>query len=275
MTATPPPKVLLRVVDCETGGFDPHLHDVVELGWTDVVFEPATKAIEVGMPHSKLFGAPRGIPPETQAVHHITPKMVAGLPPFTANDIQKLAAEPGAGGLVPMFMVAHNAEFDRQWLATDGVYWICTMKVARRQIPSAPSHGNQALRYFLDLDIDPAVAEPPHRAGPDSYVTAHLAAYLIARVGSLSQMEAWTRAPLFYPTCPLKKHRGQPWSDVPADYLQWMLRQPDKKGGRSDDGMEPDLKAAAQEELDIRREAATAHFAKSKPVETGAPESPA
>lgn len=267
-----PPKVLLRVVDIETGGFNPMLHDVVELGWTDVLFDPTTKAVEVGKPQSRLFGAPRGIPVEAQAIHHIRPAMVAGLEPFTADHIQKLATDPGPGGLVPMFLAAHNAPFDRQWLVTDGVYWICTMKVARRQVPAAPSHGNQALRYFLELDVDPVLADPPHRAGPDSYVTAHLLADLIRRVGSLSQMEAWTRAPLFYPTCPLKKHKGQAWGDVPADYLHWILRQPDHKPG-SEEGTEPDIKAAAQEELDARHEASTAlSLNKTAPL---APETPA
>lgn len=239
-----PVRVLLRVADTETTGLE-KTDQIVEAGYTDVVFEPATKTCFVGETFSRLFRPTIDIPPEAQAVHHITPAMVSSAQPFDAAAGDWLTKTPGPHGLLPRFMVAHNAEFDRQWLTPDltgPVYWICTQKVARRQLPHAPNHQNQTLRYFLGLDIDPARAEPPHRAGPDSYVTACLLVELIRRVDSVSQMEAWTRAPLFYPTCPLKKHKGQPWADVPADYLQWIVRSAEER----------DLKIAAQDELDAR-----------------------
>jgi len=35
------------------------------------------------------------------------------------------------------------------------------------------------LRYWRNLVLDPALAMPPHRAGPDAYVTACLLAELL------------------------------------------------------------------------------------------------
>jgi len=46
-------------------------------------------------------------------------------------------------------------------------------------------------------------------------------------------------------TCPLGKHKGKPWKDVPGDYLKWICTDMDK----------PDIVAAAAEELERRRNA--------------------
>lgn len=82
------------------------------------------------------------------------------------------------------------------------------------------------LRYWRGLTLDNALAMPPHRAGPDAWVTAHLLAEL-ARFASFDQMVAWTREPRPMPVLTFGKHRGQPWAQVPSDYLQWMVSQTD------------------------------------------------
>jgi len=48
---------------------------------------------------------------------------------------------------------------------------------------------------------------------------------------------------MFYRECPIGKHKGQLWRDIPASYLQWLTREPD---------MDPDIKAAANTELQER-----------------------
>jgi exodeoxyribonuclease X len=37
----------------------------------------------------------------------------------------------------------------------------------------------------------------------------------------------WTNEPVLLPKVTFGKHRGQAWTDVPVDYLQWILRQQD------------------------------------------------
>jgi exodeoxyribonuclease X len=78
---------------------------------------------------------------------------------------------------------------------------------------------------------------PPHRAGPDAWVTAHLLVELL-RFASIEQMLAWTQEPKVLPTLPLGKHRGLLWSKAPLDYLQWMITKtemdPDVFGTRSE-----------------------------------------
>ncbi len=132
-------------------------------------------------------------------------------------------------GPTPAAFVAHSCAFERQFVteATTGqIPWICTYKVAMHVWPDAPRHSNQVLRYWRNLSLDNALAMPPHRAGPDAWVTAHLLADL-AKYASFAQMVAWTKEPRPMPILTFGKHRGQAWAQVPSDYLQWMVRQTD------------------------------------------------
>ena len=104
------------------------------------------------------------------------------------------------------------------------VPWICTYCVAFRLWPGAPRHSNQVLRYWRGLEIDAAAAMPPHRAGPDALVTAHLLANMLSEV-SVDQMVAWTREPKNFPAPLFGKHRGTSRSKIPGDYLGWLIRQ--------------------------------------------------
>jgi exodeoxyribonuclease X len=183
-----------------------------------------------------------GIPPETMAVHHITEADMSEDTPVCTPERLRQAVW---GGSPPDVLVAHNCEFERQFITeavTDGLAWICTYKVALRVWPDAPRHNNQVLRYWRGLKLDPVYAMPPHRAGPDAWVTAHIVAELLHHV-PIEQMIAWTAEPKLLPNIPFGKHRGLVWSAAPLDYLQWMVRQSD---------MDPDAIWNAKQELGRR-----------------------
>jgi exodeoxyribonuclease X len=192
---------------------------------------------------ARLYRPLNGIPPETMAVHHITEAdFDADTPVCTEERLRKAVW----GGESPDVLVAHNCDFERSFVtdaATDGLPWICTYKVALRIWPDAPGHSNQVLRYWRGLNLDPVRAMPPHRAGPDAWVTAHLLTELL-KASPLEQMIAWTTEPKLLPKVPFGKHRGASWPDVPSDYLQWMVGQRD---------MDADTIWCAQQELDRRK----------------------
>ena len=213
----------LRVIDIETTGTQPPA-EIIEFGRVDVVYDGAGTAVE--RPMARLYRPLNGIPPETMAVHHITEADFPEDTPVCAPDLLRKAVW---GGAAPDALVAHNCEFERQFVtqaATDALPWICTYKVTLRVWPAAPRHSNQVLRYWRGLVLDPQFAMPPHRAGPDAWVTAHLLADLL-RTTSVEQMIAWTAEPKLLPAIPFGKHRGQAWTEAPADYLQWIVRQTD------------------------------------------------
>ena len=228
----------LRIIDFETTGTEPPA-EVIEVGYCDLTGDDGQW--EVGSPVSWLCGVD-SIPPETRAVHHISAAEVAGLQKFPETRHRLFHEGPLASALA-----AHNFDFEAAFLGEHGALAICTYKAALRVWPEAPGHSNSVLRYWLEdrglLNLDHPLAMPPHRAGPDAYVTAHILKALFAAGATGKDMVAWTKEPRLLPTCPIGKFRGKPWAEVEAGFLNWMLAQPT---------MEADLKWNAERELKQR-----------------------
>lgn len=230
----------LRVIDLETTGMAPPA-EVIEIGIVDV--EVTSSGVAISKPWARLFRPAGPIPCETMAVHHITQSQIpAGTPFGTVEQLRSAVWQSPT----PDVFVAHNCEFERKFLnheVTDNAPWICTYKVALHAWPDAPRHSNQVLRYWRGLDLDPALAMPPHRAAPDAYVSAHLLADLLSGADA-RQMIAWTGQPRPMPVIGFGKHKGMSWSEIPSDYLEWMVGQVD---------MDSDVLWHARGELDRRR----------------------
>lgn len=225
---------VLRVIDFETTGMAPPA-EVCEVGICDLT-QLADGSWEVGEPDSWLCGV-ASIPPEVRAVHHITMDDVNGAAPFNRKRLFD-------GSPVPSALIAHNMAFEAQFIGEHGLPEVCTYKAALRIWPDAPSHSNGALRYWLEdqgliTGLDPKLAQPSHRAGPDAYVTAHILKALL-ELATGRDMVAWTREPAALPRCPIGKFRGKPWAEVESGFLTWMLGQA---------SMEEDLKWNARREL--------------------------
>ncbi len=221
---------IIRVIDFETTGTEPPSAEVCEVGTCDLDLEART----VHAPRSWLCGV-KSMPPEVRAVHHISLAECQNEQPFEAGDMFR--------DMDIQALAAHNAEFETKFFESP-LPVICTYKAALRVWPDAPSHSNGALRYWLQdqgkIAPDHALTQPAHRAGPDAYVTAHILLALFNAGATGKDMVAWTKEPRLLPRCPLGKFRGQPWSEVEAGFLGWMLRQPT---------MEDDLKWNAQREI--------------------------
>jgi len=230
--------VTIRVIDFETTGFEPPA-EVVEVGYCDLIQSDAGWVVD--RPVSYLCGASE-MPPQVRAVHHITLAEVIGLEPFDATHLFDF----NQSGVFDVW-AAHNLDFEAKFIGAVTVPAICTLKAALRVWPDAPAHSNGVLRYWLEdqglLTLDHETAMPPHRAGPDAYVTAHILKALLAAGATGKEMVAWTREPRLLPICPIGKFRGKAWADVESGFVRWMLGVPD---------MEADLKWNAQRELDRR-----------------------
>lgn len=240
-------RMLARSIDFETTGFPPEA-DIIEFGWTDVHFDSETvegkeviSNVTVGMHQSQLLYTERPIEHGARATHHISPDMLKGKP-RAEEFIPDYAKDPD-------IVFAHNAKFE---MAMSDVHsglfkeavWVCTLKAAYRLVPKSPNHQNQTLRYFLNLPCDPGACLPAHRAGPDSYVTAHIFAKLLTAGIPPQVFIEWTKQPALMPRCPIgAKTRNLPWSEVDQGFLMWILRQPT---------MEEDIVFSAKHELNRR-----------------------
>lgn len=223
----------ILVIDFETTGMDPAADEIVEIGWARIDTDEDSKISDLG---SRLCDPGRPIPPEVSAIHHITDDMVRdrGWDPDAARGA--VMGELGDG----IIFAAHNVAFDRPFAKGFGAHpyrWLCTLKAARRIWPDAPSHSNQVLRYWLGLELDDVRAQPPHRAGPDAYVTAHILLRLLEHA-TIGEMIEWTEMPSRLPRMPFGKHKGERFEDLPRGYLSWITRQAD---------IDPDVKWTAEQ----------------------------
>lgn len=209
--------MIIRVFDTETTGVpsETEKHAAVEFGWTDL----DTQGGNIGETKTILVNPRRPIPIEAMAIHHIRDSEVEN-----ATSIEKacLALNDDA----EMFG-AFNMSFDEQFFGGGGKPMLCAYKAALRLWPDCPSHKNQVLRYYLDLDdaidFDPLRAMPPHRSGPDSYVTAHIFRRIFKET-SFEQVAKWSSGPALLANVRFGKHFGKKWSTVNKSYLEWILK---------------------------------------------------
>lgn len=204
--------MLIRVIDFETTDLPPDA-SVCEAAFVDLAGDPP----ELKETWRGLVKPTTAMALTALATHHIPAEEAEA----NGFDWEWCRDHMSGGGVT--YFAAHNAAFEQEFFNPEGSAWIDTYKVALRLWPQSPSHSNQVLRYFLNLNVGPA-AMPPHRALPDAWVTAHI--LMTARESaSLEEMAAWTQEPPYLTKITFGKHRGKLYSEAPRDYLEWCLRQ--------------------------------------------------
>jgi exodeoxyribonuclease X len=205
----------IRVIDIETTGVDATKDRIIEIASIDLTRDGGfTNPINV------FVKCDMKIPPEASAIHHIIDSDLIDAQPLED------ALKRFAGAKV---YVAHNAKFDRSFLPAELGPWVCTFKAAHRVWPEAPGHSNQTLRYWLGMSDVMGTKRAdlnPHRALSDVIVTGGIMHKLML-AAKFSDMQAWAEQPTLYRKISFGKHCGQLIADLPRDYCDWVLKQPD------------------------------------------------
>ena len=211
---------LARVLDFETTGFPPGA-SVVEIGYTDVTLMGGNSVLH--HPVSQLVRPNHPIDLGAMAVHHITPEMI------TPDLIDCALALKTLSQAKVDIWVAHKADFEQKFFNPLNTVWIDTLKIARRLFPNLQHHTVAHLLYALELyrDIDISLAHPLHRAGPDTYVTAHIFRKMLEKLSVQEMIDICTSNavdPQFdlEKTCFLPKHKGKLWSDVAQEDIGYL-----------------------------------------------------
>jgi len=227
----------LRIIDTETTGTEPEQESLVEYACHDIVHDK-----DIGWCHERyhswMCNPGKPIPVDAMATHHIMDEDVADCP--SPAEMIKTAHEELGGD--PDYWVAHNAVFDRGFLCrlgtryADPARWLDTYRIAAHLYPDAPGYGNQKLRYYLGIGRNfyvppdlPAEAVAPHRALFDVIITTEI----LLKMLELKPIEELARLsdpnlPVLQRICRLKKYRDMEWRVVPKDYLEWVVKNPDK-----------------------------------------------
>lgn len=160
------------------------------------------------------------------AVHHILEADLQGQPDYREF---KLPTET-------RYIIGHNVDYDIRALQqcgvnTDHIQAICTLALARRVWPDAEAHNISALIYLISQGSDKArtMLKGAHRADADIILTANILMHIVHKLNiqNIEELYIASEDARIPRTINFGKHRGTAIQDLPADYIQWLLRQED------------------------------------------------
>lgn len=212
---------MIIVLDTETTGLAPPEAEVIELAAVRLCRD---EFLAGGS--SQLIPSVRPIPPEASAVHHLVAEDFGPFEGMTLEQAWRVVVHWGdcRHELIEAF-VAHNAEYDKQFLKhlTGDTPWLCTYRCARHLYPEAPGFGNQTLRYYLGLKPNIPEGLFPHRALYDTIVTAEILQAML-KLRPLAELLELQNKSVLLPKVTMGEHKGKPWSELPASYLAWIMK---------------------------------------------------
>jgi exodeoxyribonuclease X len=217
------------VLDTETTDLDPDLGaEICEIGFVTLNREADDDSWSFGQGVTVFVETNAPFSPVARAAHHIDPAQCRpGAPNCIPRNVliesMKELEKPGQ-----MLYAAHNAPFDFKFLPELSLAVIDTYKIAKHIWPDAPKFGNQVLRYYLGVEPPEQFLEGlgAHRALYDAACTAAVLREAL-KEHSPEELVRLTKTPILQAKCTFGKHKDKAWSEVPTDYLQWMVRAND------------------------------------------------
>ena len=198
--------------DTETTGVRPDKDRVIEIA----AYDP-----ERQRQFERLVNPGCPIPAEATAIHHITNAMVASAPSFAEVGAEFVDFCEGE-----VVLIAHNNdsfdvhflrnEFARHQLQMPAWNFFDTLKWARRYRPDLPRHTLQFLREIYGISANNA-----HRALDDVLVLEKVYQSMVDDL-SMDEVYALMNRPRAIQHMPFGKHQGQPLSQIPKTYIQWL-----------------------------------------------------
>ena len=152
------------------------------------------------------------------ATHHIMDEELVDCPPASSfrlpEDLQ--------------YLIGHNIDFDWQAIGQPEVKRICTLALSRKVWPEVDSHSQSALLYFLERKTARARLRDAHSAVADVGICGTILDHLCKKLNINSMESLWEASEKArLPThMTFGKHKGLPLTEVPKDYVRWLLDQP-------------------------------------------------
>jgi len=191
---------------------------------TDLIIELAAYDPERDKTFCSFINPGRPIPPESTAISHITDDMVKDAPPF--KEVAPRFVEFCSGNTL---LIAHNndafdklfleAEFARSSLPFPDWKFLDSLKWARKYRNDLPRHSLQFLREAYGIASNQA-----HRALDDVMVLYQVFSRMIDDLQLHTVLDLLSTMPALV-RMPFGKHSGKPLSDVPKDYVRWLVEK--------------------------------------------------
>ena len=195
--------------------------------------------------YDELCSTEKSLSVEAMEVHHITPEILVGKPPYQETAFAKKLA---ALNQPENYLIAHNISFDLGMVEKEGFVnqyrLIDTVRCAKHLFPELPYHRLQYLRYALKLyEEEQAEAEKigitikAHEAIGDVLILKLLLSRLTQRCKEqfpdekvMEKLVTLTQTPVMMRTFKFGKYKGREIEEIAQEdrgYLSWMRKNLD------------------------------------------------
>lgn len=129
------------------------------------------------------------------------------------------------------YIIGHNVDFDCGVIGNADAKRICTLAMARHLFPKLDSHEQSAVMLYLFGEGVVDLIKNAHSAFHDVMMCKDILNFMISQC--MPEVQSWEDVYQFSENARIPtvmtfgKHKGTPIADVPADYVQWLSRQPD------------------------------------------------
>ncbi|MCO8042018.1 exonuclease domain-containing protein [Acinetobacter bohemicus] len=196
----------------------------IEIAYAPVEIVDHKLSLDKSRLFDQLYSCDEPISFAAMAVHHILQSDLDGQPHYSSFELPTETT----------YIIGHNIDYDIRALEKCGVdssniKAICTLALARRVWPEAEAHNISALIYMITKGSERAreMIRKAHRADMDIILTANILMHIVhhLKINSLEELYAASEDARIPRSINFGKHRGTAIAELPADYVQWLLRQ--------------------------------------------------
>ena len=198
----------------------------IEIAYAPIQVNEGKLTLDKSQIFDQLYRADEPISYAAMAVHHILESELIDQPHYTTFSLPQQTT----------YIIGHNIDYDIRAIEKCGVDTshikaICTLALARLVWPDAEAHNISALIYMITKGSEKAreMIKKAHRADMDIILTANILMHEIhhLNIQSIEDLYKASEDARIPRTINFGKHRGSAITDLPADYIQWLLRQDD------------------------------------------------
>ena len=189
----------------------------IEVAYAPIQLQQGKISLDKSQIFDQFYQVDEPISYAAMAVHHILESDLTDQPHYSSF---RLPEET-------LYIIGHNIDYDIRAIQKCGVDTshikaICTLALARLVWPDVEAHNISALIYMISKGSEKArdMIKKAHRADMDIILTANILMHIVHHL-QIDSIEA-ARIPR---VMSFGKHRGTAITDLPNDYIQWLLRQ--------------------------------------------------
>ena len=198
----------------------------IEIAYAPIQISDHKITLDKSQLFDQLYSVDEPISFAAMAVHHILESDLTDQPHYTSFKLPKET----------IYIIGHNIDYDIRALEKCGVESsnikaICTLALARLVWPDAEAHNISALIYMISKGSEKAreMIRKAHRADMDIILTANILMHIVhhLKLNSIEALYEASEDARIPRSINFGKHRGTAITELPSDYVQWLLRQED------------------------------------------------